>query len=314
MLKCIIYVFSGTGNTRLCAELYKKYFAPLGIETEIFSIGMKDKSFISYPDPMNFDLIGFGFPVHGFNCPKVMNDFVKQLPVLSEKKTAFILKSSGEGLHLNDYASQKIIPKLLKRNFDVLSERRYVMPYNMIFRHTEEMVKGEYIYANALIDLHCKELAKNKREKVKVCPLKYWFVPIVRILWIYAKVQGPAMHADEKKCLKCNKCVNSCPLGNIHFDQEKNKYVFGTNCVLCVSCSFGCPVKAISIGLLNGWRVNGSYNIEKTAAKPELKFPVFPELKGFKGFLYKGYFRKADSRLNEAGLKLENYIKTTDNN
>ncbi|MCQ2584876.1 MAG: EFR1 family ferrodoxin [Treponema sp.] len=313
MQKCLIFVFSGTGNTKLCADLYKKYFLPLGIETEVFSVRMKDGKYVEYPNPENYDLIGFGFPVHGFNCPKAMNDFVKQLPKLSEKKPAFILKSSGEGLHLNDYAAQKIISKLHRRNYDVLSDRRYVMPYNMIFRHTDEMVKGEYIYANALIDLHCKQLSEGKREKVRVCPLRYWFVPIVRILWIYAKVQGPTMYADKAKCLKCNKCVKSCPLGNIRFDETKDKYVFGTNCVLCVSCSFGCPTKAISIGLLNGWRVNGSYNIEKTAANGDLEFPVFLKLKGFKGFLYKGYYRKANHILQENGVKLAKYAENIDN-
>lgn len=306
MKRCVIYVFSGTGNTKLCADHYKKYFEPLDIETEIFQIRMKDKAFVDYPDSEEFDLVGFGFPVHGFNAPKVMNDFVKQLPSLKEKKICFILKSSGEGLGLNDYASQKLLPKLFKKNYDVISERRYVMPYNMIFRHTEQMVCGEYVYAKALIKLHCKEISEGKREKVRVCPLKYWFVPVVRILWIYAQVQGPAMHADKSKCLKCNKCVNSCPLGNIHFDKKKDRYVFGTNCVLCVSCSFGCPTKAISIGLLNGWRVNGSYHIEETAEKLKDQNPVFPELKGFKGFLYRGYYRKADKMLEEAGIKLDN--------
>ncbi len=313
MKRCVIYVFSGTGNTKLCADLYKKYFELLGVETEVFSVRMKDRKYVEYPDPASFDLAGFAFPVHGFNCPKVMNDFVKQLPGLSEKKTCFILKSSGEGLFLNDYASLKIISKLIRKNFDVVSDRRYVMPYNMIFRHTDEMVKSEYIYANALIDLHCREILEGKREKVRVFPLKYWFVPIVRILWLYAKVQGPFMYADKEKCLKCNKCVKNCPLGNIRFDEIKDKYVFGTNCVLCVSCSFGCPAKAISIGLLNGWRVNGSYNIEKTIARAELEFPVFPKLKGFKGFLYKGYYRKADRILQENGVNLAKYAENIDN-
>ncbi|MCF0242906.1 MAG: 4Fe-4S binding protein [Treponema sp.] len=307
MKKCIIYVFSGTGNTKLCADLYKKYFERQGMLTTVFSVKMKELKFVEFPNPNDFDFIGFGFPVHGFNCPKVMNDFCKYLPSLSEKKPAFILKTSGEGLFVNDYASQKIIPHLIKKNYDILSERRYVMPYNMIFRHSDEMVKGEYIYAKALIDLHCRELIQEKREKVRVCPLKYWFVPVVRILWIYAKVQGPSMYADKEKCIKCNKCVQNCPLGNIRYDSEKGRYKFGTNCVLCVCCSFGCPSKAVSIGLLNGWRVNGSYNIEKTALNPDLEFPVFPKMKGFKGFLYKGYYKKADKRLLEAGIKVTDY-------
>ena len=35
--------------------------------------------------------------------------------------------------------------------------------------------------------------------------------------------------------------------------------VFGKNCIGCTACSFNCPADAISIGVLNGWRVNGAY-------------------------------------------------------
>lgn len=324
MKKAVIYVFSGTGNTKLVAEMYKKYLTDY--ETTIYLVRMnriekapelvpgtitlqkKNAKFAYYnvPDPENFDLIGFGNPVHGFNTPSAMYDFICLMPALSKVTKTFFLKTSGEGLKVNDYTSQKYIKRLQKKNYDPVCERRYVMPYNMIFRHTPEMVKSEYIYADAGVRLNCRQLqTEGFREKVKVNPLKYWFVPIVRILWWYARVQGPSMSVNKKKCLKCNKCVNACPLNNIKFDGET--YKFGSNCVLCVACSFGCPKKAISIGLLNGWRVNGSYNIEKTAKDSSIPFPYFGEnLKGRDRILYYSYYRRMDKMLKENGIELNN--------
>ena len=300
MKKAIIYFFSGTGNTALVAALYKKYFSDY--EVELFQIKMVDKKYVDFPSPDDFDLVGFAYPIHGFNAPKVMNDFTKLLPP-QNGKDAFVFKTSGEGLWVNNYSSQKIIRRLEKRGYCFLCERHYVMPYNMIFRHTPEMVKSEWIYADALVRLNVQEIQRGKREKVHRSPLAAWFVPIVRVEWIYAKAQGPFMKVDMKKCVRCMKCVKNCPLSNITFENEKFK--FGTNCALCVCCSFGCPTKAISIGLLNGWRVNGSYEIEKTALDASIPFPAFGEnLRGLKRLLYYKYYRRADKALEEGGLSI----------
>ncbi len=297
MQKALIYVFSGTGNTLLVAKLYKKYFKDY--ETTVYSLGSSEP----VPNPNDFSLVGFAYPIHGFNAPQIMVNFCKTLPQVQEKK-AFIFKSSGEGLGFNNYSSQKMIGILEKKGFSFVSERHYVMPYNMIFRHSPEMVKSEYIYADAMVRLNVKEIEGGIKENVHTNPLKGWFVPLVRIEWIYAKLQGPFMKVDEKKCVKCMKCVKDCPLKNISF--ADGKFKFGTNCALCVRCSFNCPTCAISIGLLNGWRINGSYKIEATAKDKEIAFPYFDEnLRGLKRWLYYKYYRKCDSALKAAGVELK---------
>ncbi|MGP1459400.1 MAG: EFR1 family ferrodoxin [Treponema sp.] len=309
-MRAVLYVFSGTGNTRLVAELYKKYLTDY--ETVIYDIQRKkDGSFKTAPNPSDFDLVGFGYPIHGFNAPEVMVDFCKSLPDVNEgaqgrrhtKKRAFLFKSSGEGHFLNNYSSGLMIKILEKKGFEFLTERHYVMPYNMIFRHSPEMVKSEFIYADALVRLSARGLQSGRKENVHFNPLKAWFVPIIRIEWIYARLQGPFMKVDMKKCIECMKCVNNCPLENIDFDGARFK--FGTECALCVRCSFHCPTCAISIGLLNGWRVNGSYRIKQTAADKSVRFPYFGEdLKGLHRLLYYNYFRRADKELAAAGIRL----------
>lgn len=316
MKKAIIYVYSGTGNTKLVAELYKEFLTDY--ETIIHMVRMNrldnppredseteitlrrkgaKHAYFNVPDPNEYDLVGFGYPVHGFNAPSAMYNFIKLLPAVEKGKRTFILKSSGEGLTVNNYSSQKFLPVLKRKGYDVLCERHFVMPYNMIFRHTPEMVKNEYLYARAYAEYTCKQLMQaDFKEKVRYCPLKYWFVPIVRILWIYARVQGPVMYADKKKCLKCGKCAKLCPLENIKIKNGLPK--FGTNCVLCVACSFNCPTKAISIGLLNNWRVNGSYKIVETAADESIPTGYFGEnLKGLHRWLYYKYYRRLDKVL-----------------
>ena len=78
MKKAVIYVFSGTGNTRLIADLYKQNLTEY--ETTVYDVKMKKNvsavsgktffEFEAFPDPREFDLVGFGHPVYGFNIPK----------------------------------------------------------------------------------------------------------------------------------------------------------------------------------------------------------------------------------------------------
>ena len=60
------------------------------------------------------------------------------------------------------------------------------------------------------------------------------------------------------------RCARGCPQKNI--TMANGKPVFGGHCVGCVKCSFGCPEGAIKIGVLNGWRVNGSYDFSGVPA------------------------------------------------
>ena len=305
-MRIIIYAFSGTGNTLKVAELYRENLSREGGNSvTVFSIE-HILPHTPVPDPNDFDLCGFAYPVHGFNAPEIFVDFCRSLPaVTGDEKPAFVFKTSGEGLTLNNHSSQKFMRVLERKGFAFLSERHYVMPYNMIFRHSPEMVKSEWIFARGLALLHSREIMEKKKENVRTSPLKAWFVPLFRIEWLYARAQGPFMRVDMDKCLKCMRCVKRCPCDNITFDSDRNKFKFGTKCALCVRCSFSCPSCAISIGLLNGWRINGDYRIEETADDPSIKFPYFTEeLRGLRRWAYYRYYKNLAERLSRNGISI----------
>lgn len=44
-------------------------------------------------------------------------------------------------------------------------------------------------------------------------------------------------------CIKCQKCVKLCPVGNISF--KDGQIVFGDKCIACLGCYHRCPQKAI---------------------------------------------------------------------
>lgn len=303
-MKVILYVFSGTGNTLKVASLYKKYLEEGGDNTvDIYRISKKSGQF---PSPDDYDLVGLGYPIHGFSAPEPAIMFCKALPCVQNKRT-FIFKSSGEGLHINDGSSQKCIKILKKKGYDIIMERHFVMPYNIIYRHCDAMAKQMWIYAHALVDLNCRELMENKREKVRQPLIKTFYCPPVRFLeQKFAHLHGTAFKVNADKCVGCNKCVNVCPQNNIKF--ENGKYVFGHDCVLCMGCAFGCPQDAISVGIFKYWKVNGSYRLNELLKDESIAFPFVPD--SAKGIyrIYKKYYRDANKRLSAAGIDITDYV------
>lgn len=84
MKNAIIYVFSGTGNTKRACDIYKSEFEKFDVETTLYIV---KKGFENLPNPNDFDYVGFAYPIHGFNAPYIMLDLAKALPKAEDKKS-----------------------------------------------------------------------------------------------------------------------------------------------------------------------------------------------------------------------------------
>ena len=74
-------------------------------------------------------------------------------------------------------------------------------------------------------------------------------------------VKAEAFRATEA-CIGCGKCVELCPLNNIHL--ENGKPVWGKNCTHCMACICYCPKEAIEYG-------------KKSKGKPRYHFEALKE-------------------------------------
>ena len=254
-----IYVFSGTGNTLKCAEALQKSLKQIGIVPGFHEI----KAGTKYSFEKNLVLC---YPVHGFNAPKIMLRFCRSLPF--GKGSVWFLKTSGEPLSLNDNSSEQMIRILRKKGYRIKGEFHYVMPYNLVFRHTDEMASLMWKTAKERIPKAAKLIAEGRSIRRKTSPGTRLVSRLCRVEhWFYPR-NGRLYRVDRKRCVRCMKCVKDCPAGNISF--KNGDFCFGKNCTGCVRCAFRCPKGAIHIGILDFMRVTGPYDFTRDPAKATL--------------------------------------------
>ena len=287
-MQAIIYCFSGTGNTERVCGKYVEAFRARGVSCTVHQMS----NFADIPDPNAFDLVGFAYPIHAFNAPYLVYKFVRALPKANKKY--FIVKTSGEPVKMNNASSLHLRAKLKKRGFtELTNEYHYVMPYNMIFRHTDVQAQKMWQTAQELVPIHVQQILRGEKHL-----LKRPFLGGVAS-WVL-RIEHPAMKTNgklfkvQKNCVKCLKCVNNCPVHNISYSEDKG-FRFGNKCVMCARCSFHCPTNAIKIGVLNGWRVNGAYNFEgEPDVTQQCKKPNYCKK------AYRRYFAQAQAQIEQS--------------
>lgn len=295
-MKAIIIYFTGTYNTLFLANKIKNKLEEHNLyNVDLFSIDINSKII----NLKNYDLIIFSYPIYAFNMPRIFEKYIKKIKLLPGKKY-IIAKQSGEPLGLNNSSSYKLINKIKRNKGILINEYHFLLPYNIHFRYDDNFIKELFNYNDKLLSILYYELNNNIIIKIK----KNYFYSFNSFIFKIQRLGGPInsifYKVDYKKCIKCNLCINNCPTKNIEI--IKNKIKFHKNCEMCMRCSFFCPTNAIKIGMLEGWKVNGRYELEKIDNDNTLKgdflknhnskfYKLFPKKIKKINDLYESYFK-----------------------
>ncbi len=278
-MNVLFCVFSGTGNTRKVAARFAEELRALGHTTSSYEI----KKGAPMPELEGFDLLIFGYPVHAFNAPEIVTKFLKKFPKGS--LPFYLLRSEGEPSKLNDAAG--LAPKriLQKKGYSLAGEFTVVMPYNILFRHSDKMAVRMWQAAEKRIEHGARLVDALGGETKKVNLIRRAAAFCLRIEHPAMPVLGKTFHVNAKQCVGCGKCAAGCPTGNIRMEEGRPK--FGGHCVGCMGCAFWCPADAVRISLLNPWRVNGPYPAEGDPASDE-------EICRYLRKMYTNYFHESE--------------------
>ncbi|MCQ2174895.1 MAG: EFR1 family ferrodoxin [Bacteroidales bacterium] len=273
-MNCLLLYFTGTFNTRHLTGKLAERLEAIGWKVTKYEIDPTNNERL---DLSRYDVIGLGYPIHGYCAPWAFLKFVRKQKFPKTAKI-FIYKNSGETEKANDASSKYIDRKLRRDGARADNEYHFLMPYNIHFRFDENLVREMFTMNEKLLDILVYEVSNG------ICnrkPYGIWArlvsAVVSRPQYIGGDVNSFFYRTDMDKCLKCGLCIRRCPTKNIYVDGD-GTIKFHHHCLMCMRCSLYCPADAIHIGFLEswGWKVNGGYDFKKIESI-DLKEPVITE-------------------------------------
>ncbi len=303
-MKAIIYYFTGTGNTRIAARAIKQELMSYDYDVTLFEIRKNDED---VPNPNDYDVVGFGYPIHAFNAPQFFLKQIKKIAKVDHKK-AFIFKTSGEPFGFNKASSWSLSRILKKRGFELMMDRHLLMPYNIMFRYDDRLAKQMYIHTHEMAKVIAYDIKMNRKKRIKFNVLHFPIMYLFRVQWFGAKVNGPLFHVKKEQCTSCSACEKVCPTNNIILNEGIP--AFGGDCTMCMGCVLSCPEDAIRPGLISGLRLNGKYPFKKLLGDDHVSADFIHE--GTKGYfkLFKSYYETTQNEID----KVAEWVKSEEKN
>lgn len=246
MAKCLIVYFSQKGATQKIANQIAGSLKEKGHEVDFHNL--KDGK---APDVKDYDFIGIGSPTYYFQQPMTVKKYLDSLPELNQKPV-FVFSIAGAYRGRTGNVIRKIIEKKGGKEIGYFKAKGadivylYLKEGNLYSPESptdEELSKAKEFGQEVAEVFAGKEYKKPPKDKDVGFLFRY-----ERFLahpWFVKHLYSRLFKADKKKCIRCGKCMEVCPVNNI--GKDKDGYpVFGRDCIACVMCQLHCPKRAIT--------------------------------------------------------------------
>jgi ferredoxin len=272
-----IFYFSGTGNTKMIAELLTTEFKRYGNVVDVIAIDELMKT-NKTAEVEKYDIFGFGYPVHAFNAPRIFFEFIELLRDGKKKKT-FIFKSCGDPF-MQGGSTAQVRKTLQKKGYDVVYERLFVMPANVLVRYRDQLIKQLYNTALQRVKRMVNEIFSETTKLQKNTFFSTLLTTAFSSMENFgARFFGKNLYVSGS-CNLCGICINNCPTHNI--TKQKERIRFHSKCTFCMRCIYRCPVNAISPHFLKFFVISPWYEIQTIVDNPTIKdVYISSKTKGF---------------------------------
>ena len=254
---------TGTGGCELVAELLAKKLKAENLNVEVNRI-YRDQ--IQYIENLTIDYYILIFPVHSFNAPKPIYEWVKHLAG-NNCKTAVISVSGGGNIMSNTACRCKTVRLLKKSNFKVVYEEMVQLPNNWM--KAPDKKKYTRILSNLpdKIDEITQKVLTEKRSRKII----FWIDFLLSALGELEKRTTHKFGNGIKvldTCIGCGICAKNCCSSNIQMESQTsadlhNLPKFGNRCDMCLGCIYNCPQKALQA-------TYGAFQIDKNGYNLQL--------------------------------------------
>lgn len=260
----MIFCFSGTGNTRWAAQ-------HLAEATGERLIVMSDEANRDVTYVLSKDeRIGFCFPVHGWQPPRLVRRFIRQLTLSSAQPLAahycYALVTCGDSIGLTMEMLNGALSKIGLRthsNFSLVMPESYVcLPF--MYTDTPQREKEKISQATADLKVYARLIADRKEDEhhTQRGVMPWVLSHVIGAYFNSRMISDRKFTVDTDACIHCGQCARTCPVDNIRMTGSSPKtsvpgWLHDGRCTCCLSCYHHCPRHAINYG--NITRRRGQY-------------------------------------------------------
>jgi len=234
----MIFVFSGTGNSKYVAE---RIAGRTGDELYSMNDAIKSGKMPEYKADENLIIV---CPTYAWRIPKVVEDWIDCNNFEGAKRIWFVMTCGGEIGNAGKY-TQELADR---KGYEYMGTVGIKMPDNYIIMFpsiSQESADQIYATAESKIDVVANRLREGKEfayfgagmtDKIKSSAVNA----------VFQKNLKADAYEVSGKCTSCGKCEKLCPLNNISL--VDGKPVWGDTCTHCMACISYCPTEAIEYG------------------------------------------------------------------
>ncbi len=256
----MIFYFSGTGNTRWAAEQLAA-----ATKERLYFIPEELKTACEYTLEEN-ERIGFCFPVHGWQPPHIVRQFVSRLTLLTpchstlDAHYAYALCTCGDSTGL---AVKMLAGELAAKGIVLQSCQSLIMPESYVclpfmYTDTPQREHEKKDEAKVVLEKFANVVVSRQSgyEQLTLGLTPWTFTHIIGAYFNRFMITDKKFTVDGDVCIHCGKCAEVCPVGDIEFDNTPS-WKNDSSCTCCLSCYHHCPVHAINYGRIT--RKRGQY-------------------------------------------------------
>jgi ferredoxin len=249
--KIVIYYFTGTGNSQNVAEWMSKEATRQGIGCTMVNIVHTDRLHIEPPDPGA--LVVFVSPIHGFNYPPVMVNFIMRFPrgnnpvVLMNTRAGMLIgKWITPGLTGIAFLLAALVLRL--KGYSIRGMRPVDLPSNWISVHpglNEHTVKYLHERNRERVTSFAQHIYAGNRsfKALREIIQDLLIAPVAAGYYFAGRFMLAKTYYASGDCNNCMICIKGCPVKAIKLVDNRPFWTF--NCESCMKCMGNCPKKAI---------------------------------------------------------------------
>lgn len=246
----IIYYFSGTGNSKNVASWLSAIAGQMGMPCRMLNIAVMERQFDNIPAN---SLIIIVSPVHGFNYPPLVLNFIARFPkghnrvvLMCTRAGMLIGKYNLPGLSgmtfylsslilsLKGYKIAGMVPVDLPSNWVSLHPGLNRPTVDFLYERNHKKVRtiAQSVFSGKGVWTGLRDIIQD----ILIMPVSLGYYFIGRFLF------ARSFYAS-RDCNDCDLCVQACPAKAII--KIDNRPYWTYRCESCMRCITNCPKKAI---------------------------------------------------------------------